>query len=867
MTSAMSELFSDSTDKKESTKFQWYWAPVYCAIWFLLFYVAVIPSFYSYPETLLIRDEHKYPDQFIGERAQIQLLELASIGIKLTGTVENEVHAINFLRKEIEKIKASARTDLYDIDVNVQYSSGKFMLWGMATSYHNVSNVIVKISPKNSKSESYLLVNSHFDSEVGSPAAADAGVMIVVMLETLRVISISDKPLNNPIVFLFNGAEESNLLAAHGFITQHEWAQNCKALINLDSAGSGGREILFQSGPNHPWLMKYYKKSAVHPYASTIGEELFQNDFIPSDTDFRVFRDYHGLPGLDMAHTLNGYVYHTKYDNFGNLERGTYQTTGENVLALTWALANAKELENPKEYSEGHTVFYDYLGWFMIFYKESTGIAINITSSVCALIAICVSIYMTTKEKYIESAKHVYMKFSIIIAVQILAVSVAMGVTILIGVIVDAMGLTQAWYSEEWLIFGLYFCPMFFTLSMIPALYIHWTKKITSLKLNDTIAFFMHAHCIILVFICLLMTGLSIRSAFFPMIAIFFYAISVILNILAKFIFKGRDYYICIHLLCQLFPFWFYTYLTFAFLKTFIPMQGRDGPTSNPELFISGFTAIMSIHFAGFILPILHKFRKSITLISVFGILTIIFVIIAATPAGFPYKKDVAAQRFYVLHTNRVIHDFDGFVTKNNSGFYIQPVDTRPKTLDDSTFKDAFEQSWIQEECASEVFCGLPLYNTRWMDWKNSSRWIPATTPVFPIETELKLLKKEYLPNAKIRFEFSVKAADRIVIYIDPYSGTKVTDWSFDDTPLKENFATPYFVYHVYSMDTTPLYFWIEFERDSPTYEGPTFRIGVGAHFLYHENDFTEEYKTFLKSFPEWSYATKWIASFNSWMF
>ncbi|XP_037942264.1 endoplasmic reticulum metallopeptidase 1-like [Teleopsis dalmanni] len=625
----MTLLEEEKSISHKNKKHPYYLAVVFCVVWYLLFYIATIPSFYSYPETKFIRDEDKYTDQFIGERAHAQLVGLATIGVKVAGSPANEITAVNYLLQEISKIKNASRSDLYNIDVNVQKASGDFRLNRLTINYNNVTNIAVKIAAKNSESKSFLLINSHFDSEMGSPGAGDAGVMIAIMLETLRVISIAERPLKNAIVFLLNGAEETRLLGSHAFITQHEWAPFCKALINLDSAGSGGREVLFQTGPNHPWLMKYYSRSAPNPYATTLAEELFQNNYIPSDTDFRVFRDYGNIPGLDMAHTLNGYVYHTKYDTITNLERGTYQTTGENILALAWALANADEMQDTEIYSEGHTIFYDYLGWFMIFYKESTGIAINITSSVCALIAICVSIYMTTKEKYIESAKHVYMKFSIIIAVQILTVSVAMGVTILIGVIVDTMGLTQAWYSEEWLIFGLYFCPMFFTLSMIPALYIHWTKKITSLKLNDTIAFFMHAHCIILVFICLLMTGLSIRSAFFPMIAIFFYAISVILNILAKFICKGKDYFICIHLLCQLLPFWYYTYLTFAFLKTFIPMQGRDGATSNPELLISGFSAIMSIHFAGFILPILHKFRKSMTLISVFGILTIIFVIIA----------------------------------------------------------------------------------------------------------------------------------------------------------------------------------------------------------------------------------------------
>lgn len=56
-----------------------------------------------------------------------------------------------------------------------------------------------------------------------------------------------------------------------------------------------------------------------------------------------------------MAQTLNGYVYHTKYDRFNLIPRRTYQLTGENVLALVKALANAEELENP---SVGGVVLY-----------------------------------------------------------------------------------------------------------------------------------------------------------------------------------------------------------------------------------------------------------------------------------------------------------------------------------------------------------------------------------------------------------------------------------------------------------------------------------------------------------------------------
>ena len=238
---------------------------------------------------------------------------------------------------------------------------------------------------------------------------------------------------------------------------------------------------------NHIFFIfqKYYQQAAKHPYANTIAEELFQNNFIPSDTDFRIFRDYGNVPGLDMAHSYNGYIYHTKYDTFQNLQRGTYQTTGDNVLALTWALANAEELKNPQAYAEGHSVYYDFLGWFLVSYTETTGIIINSITSAFAIILVGLSIFLMAKENN-QEIKAVLITFLQILGVQILSNLAAVGLTILIAVIVDALGLTLSWYSHEWLIFGLYFCPMFLAIALIPAFYIQKTKDTVSVYKKKT---------------------------------------------------------------------------------------------------------------------------------------------------------------------------------------------------------------------------------------------------------------------------------------------------------------------------------------------------------------------------------------------
>lgn len=68
-------------------------------------------------------------------------------------------------------------------------------------------------------------------------------------------------------------------------------------------------------------------------------------------------------------------------------------------------------------------------------------------------------------------------------------------------------------------------------------------------------------------------------------------------------------------------------------------------------------------------------------------------------------------------------------------------------------------------------------------------------------------------------------------------------------------------------MVTEPFEFWLQFEHDQANPDGPYFKMAVGVHFLYHQEYYTAEYKEFLSTFPDWTYTTDWISSYESWVF
>lgn len=228
------------------------WFPLVLALFCGIFY-GCYANFNALPTPNL----SSYPTlpNFNSRIAREYLTNLTQYGPKVAGSDLNERVIVDYLLDEVQVIRSNMHPN-HKLEVDVQVSDGSIFL-GSSSTYRGVKNVVVRLGSRG-EGEPYhcLLINSHYDTVAVSPGGGDASTMISVMLETLRVLATQEDTFEHSIIFLFNGCEEIALQASHAFVTQHKWASCAKAVLNLDAAGNGGREILFQTSPGHSWLMK-----------------------------------------------------------------------------------------------------------------------------------------------------------------------------------------------------------------------------------------------------------------------------------------------------------------------------------------------------------------------------------------------------------------------------------------------------------------------------------------------------------------------------------------------------------------------------------------------------------------------------------
>ena len=136
----------------------------------------------------------------------------------MVGSAANEIQAFGFIFDQLYQIRNSSEK-LSDISIDHQIVSG---FRSQSAIYKNIQNIVVRVQ---GQTDNALMLNCHFDSVPGSPGASDDIVMCCIMIELLRILSKTKEKEKHSIIFLFNGSEEEDLQAAHGFITQHHWVQ------------------------------------------------------------------------------------------------------------------------------------------------------------------------------------------------------------------------------------------------------------------------------------------------------------------------------------------------------------------------------------------------------------------------------------------------------------------------------------------------------------------------------------------------------------------------------------------------------------------------------------------------------------------
>ncbi|KAF9920885.1 hypothetical protein FBU30_009144 [Linnemannia zychae] len=525
-----------------------------------------------------------------------------NIGLRVSGTAQ-DAETERYLIKEIEMIEEAAKTakargaiDLPNIDTWVQVDDGShqfdFMHEVVMKMYSNLTNIIVRLSCGTECDKNAVLLNSHYDTTLGSPGAVDDGLGVGVMLDVLRVMSLSPAPKKNSVIFLFNGAEESFQDASHSFIVNHELKGSVRAVVNMEGCGTGGPEILFQA--NAKVMIDAYKK-APYPHSTVVANDLFATGVILSDSDFRIFRDHGNITGLDLATYKNSYLYHTQLDLNENMDIGLPQHMGENVLAVVNHVANEADLtEIPKMTHE--IIYFDVAGLFFVTYSLATATTIHIAFILLAI----VTLSLGASRPSIKS----------VLSIPISFIAAMVGPFMLASLFV-ALGKPMHWFTHEWyplLVFG----PLSLA-SMLAVQFVVHDPKATLIYNRTRVGTLKKSS-----------TGWS-----------------------DKVVVNSVDF--ITYFMSSAIPLTYFGQLAYSLLDLMVPLTGRMGSSTPVDHIAAGLVGFVLFFAFPFLLPFAHRFgrhilAKIITMLLIVQIPITIFTLFYLTPYDKLHPKRMIIQ-------------------------------------------------------------------------------------------------------------------------------------------------------------------------------------------------------------------------------
>ena len=224
-----------------------------------------------------------------------------------------------------------------------------------------VHNVIAILGPHKGKA---LLLSAHYDSVPVGPGASDDGVGVATLLEVGSILK--DRPLERPIILLFNEGEELGLIGARAFLAD-PLSRSVDSVLNFEARGVTGPVTMFETSRPNAAAIAAFASSVRRPFASSLSTDVYH--LLPNDTDVTTYNE-RGWLALNFAMAGNETRYHSPGDDLAGLDVRSLQHMGNQALAA------ATELSPGVPQAHGQRIFMDVLGREFVQMPQSVGILI-----------------------------------------------------------------------------------------------------------------------------------------------------------------------------------------------------------------------------------------------------------------------------------------------------------------------------------------------------------------------------------------------------------------------------------------------------------------------------------------------------------
>ncbi|KAL3511429.1 hypothetical protein ACH5RR_030830 [Cinchona calisaya] len=791
-----------------------------------------------------------------------------------------------YIKTQLEMMKERAgpnvRIDIEETTVNGSFNM-VFLGHSISLAYRNHTNILMRISSIDSReNDPSVLVNGHFDAPPGSPGAGDCGSCVASMLELARLCVDAAWIPPRPVIFLFNGAEELFMLGSHGFMTTHRWRNTVGAFIDVEASGTGGTDLVCQSGPGS-WPSYIYAQSALHPMANSAAQDFFGS--IPGDTDYRMFaKDYGDIPGLDIIFLFGGYFYHTSSDTVERLLPGSIQARGDNLFSLVKAFTNSSMLQNAYEREslrhtanqsrEERAVFFDYFSWFLVYYPRRLAVLLHsIPLAIYLLMPIflrfpnrVISCFFTTLFDFIKGMLH-----------HALGIVLA----IIFPVIFSILRLlfsrhSMNWFSNSYLAFMM-FIPCSLVGLLIPRFF--WrifplsqnvsVVKSTTEELAGEARFWGAFGLYSFMTLGYLMAGLNGGFVTF-LLAVFMLPAWISFRLATKSFghesLRSTAFYVIPLIPCLMYSVYFGGFLA-AFVIEKMGMTGSIPPPYGyfvPDVVVAAIVGLVTGWCTGPLLPVVGHWlaRSSIMQFLLHGSI----VALALSSQFFPYSTD-APKRLVFQHTVRTaggshIEDssYDFSVVDSNSLLFVfkhAPEVARELHIDSElsfdTVNQSLQETWMGTFPISFLLCGSLKFSAEKDDVSKEYRNFPYLTT--------------YRPQAlldggsrRIHLEFSLGSLKEVWVAVLNITGP-LSSWSFANNilpaPETVDNGPPSYICRLSGASHENWTFWLEARSSEPV------RIEVAVV----DQHLTESATKLKGLFPNWIDVTAFSSFMSSYVF